>query len=88
MLDAWPIIEHYEGNGPASTEVETLLARRRPRPIMSAATFTEIYYTLANRHDADSAERAQPPRLPDVVTRTSSPRHSVRPLRQTDDGGE
>ncbi|MXX25659.1 MAG: type II toxin-antitoxin system VapC family toxin [Caldilineaceae bacterium SB0668_bin_21] len=57
VLDAWPIIEHYEGNDPASAEIDTLVARHGPRPIMSATTFTEVYYTLANRHDASSAER-------------------------------
>ena len=56
VLDAWPVIEHYEGNDPVSAQLEALLARRRPRPVMSAATFTEVQYTLANRHGSDTAE--------------------------------
>lgn len=56
VLDAWPVIEHYEGNDPASAQLTALLAQRRPRPVMSAATFTEVQYALANRHGSDAAE--------------------------------
>ena len=56
VLDAWPVIEHYEGNDPVSAQLEALLARRSPRPVMNAATFTEVQYTLANRHGSDTAE--------------------------------
>ena len=57
VLDTWLLIEHYEGNDPSSAAVDALLAQRRTRPIMSAATFTEVCYTLSNGHGADVGER-------------------------------
>ncbi len=58
VLDAWPVIEHYDGNDPAASEVGLLL--RRPgglRPVISAVNFAEICYSLANRYGTDAAER-------------------------------
>ena len=56
VLDTWPLIEHYEGNEPAAAQVDELLARRRPWPVMSAVTFAEVHYTLANLYGASAAE--------------------------------
>ena len=56
VLDTWPLIEHYEGNEPAAAQVDELLARRRPWPVMSAVTFAEVLYTLANLYGASAAE--------------------------------
>ena len=56
VLDTWPVIEHFEGTDPAASELGELLVRGRLRPVMSAATYAEVSYTLANRYGADAAD--------------------------------
>ncbi len=58
VLDAWPVIEHYDGNDPAASEVRHLLRRPYgPRPVINAVNFAEICYSLANRYGTNAAER-------------------------------
>ena len=50
MLDAWPVVEHFEGSEPAASEMAELLMRSRVRPpVMSAVNFTEVCANLAGQ---------------------------------------
>ena len=55
VLDAWPIIRHYDRDEPAATQVRDLLKRPGSRPVMSAVNFAEVCYTLANKYGPDIA---------------------------------
>ena len=58
VLDTWPVVRLYDGTEPAATEVRDLLRRRPgPRPVMSAANFTEVCYILANDYGPEVALR-------------------------------
>ena len=58
MLDAWPIVEYYQGREPAVSAVADLLGdRRRPR-VMSVVNFTEVCSAISVRIGADAGARA------------------------------
>ena len=78
VLDTWPVVRLYDGTEPAATEVRDLLRRRPgPRPVMSAANFTEVCYILANDYGPEVAIKLKvPPRKLKVLPRKLKVRRS------------
>ena len=59
VLDAWPLVRHYDGNEPAASRVRDLLHRSGgTRPVISSVNLAEVGYTLANLYGATAAQQA------------------------------
>ena len=57
VLDAWPIIEHYEGLEPAASAVTELMTGSGGRRIMSVVNFTEVCWAALDKGEIGDADR-------------------------------
>ena len=57
VLDAWPIVEYYQGREPAVSAVAELLRDRSRSRVMSVVNFTEVCSAIAVGIGADAAAR-------------------------------
>lgn len=48
VLDAWPVVEYYEGNDPSAAEVEGLLDDDSVTVVMSSVNVAEVYSAVAS----------------------------------------
>lgn len=58
MLDAWPVVEYYDGNDPSAIEVDRLLSGKTTDAVMCSVNFAEVYSAMAsNARDFNVAMR-------------------------------
>ena len=48
VLDAWPVVEYYEGNEPSANEVDRLLSSKAIEAVMCSVNFAEVYSAIAS----------------------------------------
>lgn len=48
VLDAWPVVEYYEGNTPSAIEVDKLLSEKTTEAVMCSVNFAEVYSAIAS----------------------------------------
>lgn len=48
VLDAWPVVEYYEGNDPSAAAVEGLLEDDSVAAVMSSVNVAEVYSAVAS----------------------------------------
>ncbi len=48
VLDAWPVVEYYDGNDPSASEVDRLLSGKTTEAVMCSVNFAEVYSAMAS----------------------------------------
>lgn len=48
VLDAWPVVEYYEGNNPSANDVDKLLSDKTTEAVMCSVNFAEVYSAIAS----------------------------------------
>ena len=48
MLDAWPVVEYYDGNDPSAIEMDRLLSDKTTEAVMCSVNFAEVYSAMAS----------------------------------------
>ena len=48
VLDAWPVVEYYDGNDPSAIEMDRLLSDKTTEAVMCSVNFAEVYSAMAS----------------------------------------
>lgn len=48
VLDAWPVVEYYDGKNPSAIEMDRLLSDKTTEAVMCSVNFAEVYSAMAS----------------------------------------